>query len=116
MFAVSGSRARYCDGISRRNFLQVGAVGLAGLSLADVLRADEAQKRDAAYTRKSIIDVYLGGGPSHMGRFDMKPEAPKEFRGEFNPIDTNAPGIQIGEPTRKLAAMMDKFAIVRSLT
>jgi uncharacterized protein (DUF1501 family) len=116
MFTVSGARARYCDGISRRNFLQVGAVGLAGLSLADLLRADEAQKRDFAYTRKSIINVYLGGGPSHMDTFDMKPEAPKEFRGEFNPIDTNVPGIQICEHMPRLASMMDKFAIVRSLT
>jgi hypothetical protein len=116
MFTVSGSRARYCDGISRRNFLQVGAVGLAGLSLADLLRADEAQKRVPAYARKSIINVFLGGGPSHMDTFDLKPEAPKEFRGEFKPIDTNVPGIQICEHLPKLASMMDKLAIVRSLT
>jgi uncharacterized protein (DUF1501 family) len=116
MFTVSGSRARYCDGVSRRNFLQVGAVGLAGLSLADLLRADEAQKRDPAYTRKSIINVYLGGGPSHMDTFDLKPEAPKEFRGEFKPIDTNVAGIQICEHLPKLASMMDRLAIIRSLT
>jgi hypothetical protein len=116
MFAVSGSRVRYCDGISRRNFLHVGAVGLAGVTLADLLRADEANKGNRSYSRKSIINVYLGGGPSHLDTFDLKPEAPKEFRGEFNPIDTNVPGIQICEHLPKLAMVMNRLAIIRSLT
>ncbi len=116
MFTVSGTQARYCDGISRRSFLQIGAVGLTGLSLADLLRADEAQKRDSDYSRKSIVNVFLSGGPSHMDTFDMKPEAPKEFRGEFKPIDTNVPGIQICEHLPRLAAMMNQLAIVRSIT
>ncbi len=116
MFTVCGARARYCDGVSRRNFLQIGAAGLAGLTLTDLLRADEAGLSNGNYQKKSIINVYLGGGPSHIDTFDMKPEAPKEFRGEFNPIDTNVPGIQICEHLPKLASMMDKLAIVRSLT
>src|SRR5258708_4560059 len=116
MFTVRGAQARYCDGVSRRNFLQVGAAGVAGLTLADMLRADEAGLRDASYKRKSIINVYLGGGPSHMDTFDMKPEAPKEFRGEFKPIDTNVAGIQICEHLPRLASMMDRLAIIRSLT
>lgn len=116
MFTVCGGRARYCDGVSRRNFLTIGAAGLAGLSLADLLRADESGIRNASYKKKSIINVYLGGGPSHIDTFDMKPEAPKEFRGEFKPIDTNVPGIQICEHLPHLASMMDKLAIVRSLT
>src|SRR6516225_5987454 len=115
MLAVSGSRTRYCDGISRRNFLHVGAVGLGGLTLADMLRADEANKGDRSYSRKSIINIYLGGGPSHLDTFDLKPGAPKEFRGEFNPIDTSVPGIQICEHLPKLAAIMDRLAILRSL-
>lgn len=116
MFTICGSRARYCDGVSRRNFLRVGAAGLGGLTLADFLRADDSQQRDPSYTKKSIINVYLAGGPSHMDTFDLKPEAPKEFRGEFKPIDTNVTGIQICEHMPNLAAMMDKLAIVRSLT
>ena len=64
MFTVGGSRAQYCDGVSRRNFLQVGAAGVAGLTLADFLQADELRQHDAAYSKKSIINVYLGGGPS----------------------------------------------------
>ncbi|MBI3863481.1 MAG: DUF1501 domain-containing protein [Planctomycetia bacterium] len=116
MFTVSGSRARYCDGVSRRNFLQAGAMGLAGLTLADMLRADDSRALDANYRKKSIINVYLGGGPSHMDTFDMKPEAPKEFRGEFKAIDTNVPGIQICEHLPRLASIADKLAIVRSLT
>ncbi len=116
MLTVCGAQARYCDGVSRRNFLQVGAVGLAGLTLSDLLRADEAGSGDARYKKKSIINVYLGGGPSHIDTFDLKPEAPKEFRGEFQPIDTTVPGIQICEHLPKLASMMDKLAIVRSLT
>jgi hypothetical protein len=116
MFTVCGAQARYCDGVSRRNFLQIGATGLAGLTLTDLLRADDAGLSNASYKKKSIINVYLGGGPSHIDTFDMKPEAPKEFRGEFNPIDTNVPGIQICEHLPKLASMMDKLAIVRSLT
>lgn len=116
MLTVCGSAARYCDGVSRRNFLAIGAAGLGGLTLADLLRADEAQKRDPRYSRKSIINVYLGGGPSHMDTFDLKPEAPKEFRGEFSPIDTKVSGIQICELMPRLASIMDKLAIIRSLT
>ena len=116
MFTVSGSRARYCDGVSRRNFLKLGAVGVGGLTLADMLRADEAQKGDATYARKSIINVYLGGGPSHLDTFDLKPEAPQEFRGEFKPVDTNVSGIQICEHLPRLASMMSKLAIIRSIT
>ena len=116
MLTVVGSRMRYCDGISRRNFLRVGAAGLAGLTLADMLRADEANQGDRSYSRKSIINVYLGGGPSHLDTFDLKPEAPKEFRGEFHPIDTSVPGIQICEHLPNLATMMGRLAILRSLT
>src|SRR5262249_13317729 len=116
MFTVRGSQARYCDGISRRGFLQIGAAGFGGLSLAGLLQADEQHKNDRSYSKKSIINVYLGGGPSHMDTFDLKPEAPKEFRGEFKPIDTNVAGIQICEHLPKIASLMDKFAIVRSLT
>jgi uncharacterized protein (DUF1501 family) len=102
--------------VSRRNFLQVGAAGVAGLTLANFLQADESRQNDASYSKKSIINVYLGGGPSHMDTFDLKPEAPKEFRGEFQPIDTNVSGIQICEHLPRLASMMDQLAIIRSIS
>jgi hypothetical protein len=102
----------YCDGISRRNLLRVGALGIAGLTLADVLRAEAVSGKT---TTKSIINIHLSGGPSHQDMFDLKPNAPVEFRGEFNPIKTNVSGIEICEHFPILATMADKYAIVRSL-
>ena len=114
MFQIQGQRRTSCDGVSRRNFLTIGALGLGGLTLADMLRADETAP--AGFAKKSFINVYLGGGPSHMDTFDPKPEAPKEFRGEFQAIDTRVPGVQICEHLPQLADRMDKLVIVRSLT
>ena len=113
MFSIFGQQGRFCDGVSRRDMLQIGALGVGGLTLADVFRSEAA----AGETKspKSIINVFLGGGPSHIDMFDLKPDAPKEIRGEFNPIDTNVSGIQICEHMPRLAAMMDKLAIVRSI-
>ncbi|MEZ6066011.1 MAG: hypothetical protein R3B90_09950 [Planctomycetaceae bacterium] len=88
MLTLLSKRHGYCDGVSRRSFLRIGAAGIAGLSLADLLRADSAQ---VGYPRKNVINIYLGGGPTHMDTFDLKPGAPKEFRGEFQPIATNVP-------------------------
>jgi hypothetical protein len=113
MLTIWGDKERYCDGISRRNFLQLGAFG-AGLSLADVLRVRAAQEPKRT-TNKSAIMIYLPGGPSHMDMWDLKPDAPKEFRGEFRPINTNVPGIQICEHMPLQARMFDKLAVVRSL-
>jgi hypothetical protein len=117
MLTIWGDKQRYCDGISRRNYLQIGAFG-AGLTLADVLRLRAAQEPNAAFKRtanKSAIMIYLPGGPSHMDMWDLKPDAPKEFRGEFNPINTNVPGVQICEHMPMQARMWDKLAVVRSL-
>ncbi len=111
MFTLWGSRQRFCDGISRRNFLQIGAFG-AGLSLAGMLRAREA---GAGSSNKSAIMIYLPGGPSHMDMYDLKPDAPKEFRGEFKPIATNVPGVQICEHFPLQARMWDKLACIRSI-
>ena len=112
MFTLWGDRQRYCDGLSRRNFLQIGAFG-AGLSLAGMLRAREAQATGSS--NKAAIMIYLPGGPSHMDMYDLKPDAPKEYRGEFNPIATNVPGIRISEYFPLQAKMMDKLAIIRSI-
>ncbi|VTS08792.1 DUF1501 domain-containing protein [Tuwongella immobilis] len=119
MLEITGSSHRFCDGISRRNFLQIGAFG-AGITLADVLRARAASSsvNPAAGTTgrpKSAIMIYLPGGPSHIDMYDLKPNAPAEFRGEFKPIATNVSGIQISEHFPMQAKMMDKLAIIRSL-
>lgn len=120
MLTVWGqSRGKFCDGLARREFIKVGALGGA-LTLADMLRAkaQAATKANAAPTlaNKSVIMVYLLGGPAQIDTWDMKPEAPVEYRGEFHPIPTNVPGIDMCELFPKLARMTDKLAVVRSLS
>ncbi|HWE01007.1 MAG TPA: DUF1501 domain-containing protein [Tepidisphaeraceae bacterium] len=113
MLTIYGNRSRFCDGVSRRNFMKIGALGVAGLSLPQLLRAEAvAGKRNP---QKAVIMVYLPGGPSHQDMFDLKPDAPVDIRGEFRPIKTNVNGIQICEHMPELAKMMDKLAIIRSL-
>jgi len=112
MLTIHGSRQTYCDGISRRNFLKIGAFG-AGLSLAGMLRGQAAQGKAAS--GKSAIMIWLGGGPPHLDMYDLKPEAPAEFRGEFQPIQTNVPGVQICEHFPLQAQMWDRLAVIRSL-
>ncbi|MBY0458681.1 MAG: DUF1501 domain-containing protein, partial [Gemmataceae bacterium] len=114
MLTFWGARQRYCDNISRRNFLQIGAFG-AGLTLADMLRVKAAQDPAKTTPQKSAIMIYLPGGPSHMDMYDLKPDAPMEFKGEFNPIKTNVSGVQICEHMPLQARMWDKLAVVRSL-
>lgn len=99
--------------LSRRGFLKIGALGLGGPSLADLLRA-EAQAGIRSST-KSIIFIYLVGGPPHQDMFDLKPNAPAEIAGPWKPIPTNVSGIEICEAFPRMARMMDKFAIIRSL-
>ena len=113
MFTLLGARQRFCDGIDRRGFLKIGAFG-AGLTLADMLRG-RAAAAEAPASRKSAIMIYLPGGPSHMDMYDLKPNAPKEYRGEFKPIATNVAGVQICEHFPLQARMWDKFAVIRSL-
>ena len=113
MLTIPGSKTRYCDGVDRRSFLQIGGLALGGGSLADILRAE--QQQGTSQSNKSIIMIILPGGPPHLDMFDMKPNAPSEIRGEFTPIDTSVPGIQITELMPRTAALMDKLAIVRSL-
>jgi uncharacterized protein (DUF1501 family) len=103
-----------CDGVRRRDFLKVGALG-AGLSLSGYLRLAAAGEVDKAKA-KSAIFINLTGGPSHMDTFDLKPNAPAEYRGQFNPIKTNVAGVEISEHLPKLAQCADKFAILRGVT
>ncbi|OAI46636.1 hypothetical protein AYO44_11005 [Planctomycetaceae bacterium SCGC AG-212-F19] len=112
MFTIWGAKQRFCDGMTRRNFLKIGAFG-AGLSLADLLRAKA--EGNAASTHKAAIMIYLPGGPSHIDMYDLKPHAPVEFRGEFKPIQTNVPGVDICEHFPMQARMWDKLACIRSL-
>jgi hypothetical protein len=104
---------RFCDRVSRRAFLRVGGLAVGGLTMADLLRAEEASGKRRS--EKSVIMVYLSGGLSHHDSFDMKPAAPAEVRGEFKPIATNVPGTEICELLPKTAAMLDKFAVIRSI-
>jgi hypothetical protein len=114
MFTLLGPRQRFCDGISRRSFLQIGGLTLGGLSLPGLLRAESTAGRGKS--ERSVIMVYLSGGLAHQDTFDLKPNAPKEVRGEFNPIATNVVGIQIGELLPRVARCMDKIALIRSIT
>lgn len=99
--------------VSRRAFLQVGSLGLAGLTLSDLLRAEAAA--GIRSSTKAVINIHLDGGPPHLDMIDLKPEAPVEIRGEFRGIDTNVPGLRVCELLPKLAAVADKFVFVRSL-
>lgn len=102
----------FCDGMARRDFLTIGGMALGGLALPQLLHAESQPQ---GRTHKAIINVFLPGGPPHLDMWDLKPEAPAEIRGEYNPIQTNVPGLEICELFPKLAKMADKFAIIRSL-
>ncbi len=117
MLSFFGDKYASCDGLSRRNFLKAGALGLGSLGLGDILRlrADQAN-RGAATRDTSVILIWKGGGPSHIDTWDLKPQAPAEYRGEFRPIATNVNGIQISEHLPRSARVMDKFSILRSVT
>ncbi|MBT4864977.1 MAG: DUF1501 domain-containing protein [Planctomycetaceae bacterium] len=113
MFTVRGDEYRHCDGVTRRGFLAAGALGMGGLTLADLLRAEETARIRGSH--KSIIFVHLDGGPPQMDTIDLKPNAPTEIRGEFKPISTRVPGFQIGELLPRMAGIADRFAFIRSL-
>ncbi len=117
MLSINGPAYRTCDGASRRSFLKAGFLGLAGLTLADVLRLRAEQSTRGESTKDtSIILIWKGGGPSHIDTWDLKPNAPAEYRGEFKPIKTNVGGIEISEHLPLSAKQMDKFSILRSVT
>ncbi|MEK6236396.1 MAG: DUF1501 domain-containing protein, partial [Planctomycetales bacterium] len=101
MLTIFGDQHQTCDGVTRRNFLKVGALAAGGLSMADVLRSEALA--GGSTPKRSIINIYLSGGPTHMDTFDLKPDAPQEYRGEFRPIATKAPGVEICELMPNLA-------------
>jgi hypothetical protein len=112
MLAISGKTCGR-GGLNRRQFLVAGALGLGGLTLADLLRAEASA--GIRSSSKSIINIHLDGGPPHMDMIDLKPDAPVEIRGEFRPIRTNVPGIQVCELLPRIARIADRFAFIRSL-
>jgi hypothetical protein len=116
MLNVPGPRSTYCDGISRRSFLKAGtfAFGATAFNMVDVLRAETA--RGSSTPHKAVINIYLGGGPAHQDMWEIKTEAPREIRGEFNPISTSVPGIQISEVFPRIASLMHKCVVIRSVT
>lgn len=125
MFSIHGSASRLCDVASRRELLSIGGLSLIGLSLPAFLRQHAIQAASnpsgssrssrRSGTAESVILVYLQGSPSHIDLFDPKPEAPAEIRGEFRPIATRAPGMQLGEVLPMLAEQAHNFTLIRSL-
>jgi hypothetical protein len=115
MLTIFGQNNRFCDGVSRRSFLRIGAlgVGAGALTLADVFRAEA--RAGTSSRHKAVINIFLGGGPPHQDLWDIKTEAPSEIRGEFKPIATKVNGIQICEVFSQIAARMDKFVPIRSV-
>jgi hypothetical protein len=108
-----GARRRFCDRVNRRDFLRIGALGLGGLALPDILRL-RAQGGTKS-TPRAVIMVCLAGGPSHMDMYDLKPGAPADFRGEFRPIRTNVPGFDVCEHMPLQAKIADKLSLVRTV-
>lgn len=113
MLSIAGKPIRHCDGVTRREFLTAGAIGMSGLTLAQLLEAEAVA--GVTNSRKAVINIHLDGGPPQMDMIDLKLSAPAEIRGEFSPISTRLPEFQICELLPKMAAMADRFAFVRSL-
>jgi len=106
-------RSGYCDGISRRNFLRIGALSLGGLALPQILQAEASS--GIRRSHKAVIMIFLPGGPSHQDIFDLKMDAPSEIRGEFRPIGTDVAGLQICEHLPRLARLAKQYTIIRSM-
>ena len=117
MLELWGRSFRNCDRVSRRSVLRIGSLALGGVTLADLLRRRAfASPQAQSPTDTAVIQLFLGGGPSQLDTFDLKPDAPADIRGEFHEISTSVPGIRISEHLPRLAAVMDKFSVVRSVT
>jgi len=113
MLSILGPRRRLCDRWTRREALTIGALGVGGIALPDLLRAEAQQ--GIRQSKKAIIMIYMCGAPPHQDMFDLKMDAPAEVRGDFRPIDTKVPGIQICEHLPRLARIMDKLAPIRTM-
>src|SRR3954465_2463401 len=114
MLTIYGNqKTRFCDGLSLRNFLKIGGLARVGMALPRILQAES--QSGIRQSHKAVIMIFLPGGPSHQDMFDLKQDAPSEIRGEFKPISTKIPGIQICEHMPRIAGVMDKLAVIRSI-
>ena len=114
MLSISGkAHGKFCDGVSRRDFLRIGGLAMGGLSLPDLLKAEAEARTGRSY--KSVIMIYLCGAPPHQDMWDLKMDAPLEIRGPYKPIKRNVPGTHISEHAPLLAKMMDKLVPIRSM-
>ena len=113
MLRIAGKKFKLCDRMTRRECLRVGALGMGGLSLPQLLRAEQAA--GIRNSHKAVIMIYMCGAPSHQDMYDLKMDAPAEIRGEFRPIPTSVPGIEVCEHLPRLAKIMDKLVPLRSV-
>jgi hypothetical protein len=113
MLKITGRNYRLCDGLTRRDMLKIGALGMGGLTLPQLLRAE--QQAGIRNSHKAVIMIYMCGAPPHQDMYDLKMDAPAEIRGEFQPIETNVPGIEICELMPHMAQIMDKCVPLRSV-
>ncbi|PHS11531.1 MAG: hypothetical protein COA78_09555 [Blastopirellula sp.] len=113
IYGKADKRSGFCDGVRRRDFLKIGGLMMGGLSLPQLMQS-EAQA-GSSRSHKAIIMIFLPGGPPHQDMWDIKSEAPREIRGEFEAIRTNVPGIEICEQFPRIAGMMDKFVPIRTM-
>lgn len=114
MLNIQGTPQRVCNGLTRRDVLRVGGAGLLGTSLTQLLAAEDAGQVIAPRA-KSVMFLFMFGGPSQLETFDMKPDAPSGIRGPFKPIASRTPGLHVSEHLGKLAAMSDQYAVVRTM-
>ncbi len=115
MLKITGEgTAQTCDGLTRRDFLQVGTLGAVGLSMADVAAAASSGRVAPGHENRNCIMIFNLGAPSQLDTWDMKPDAPAEIRGPFQPISTTSPEIQISQIFPQMAKHGDKFSLVRS--
>jgi hypothetical protein len=123
MLTILGEKygGRFCDGLSRRSFLRIGGLALGGMGLPEILRAEsggageESAPHGSSSSQKAVIMVFLPGGPPHQDMWDLKMDAPSDVRGEFRPIQTSVPGIEICELFPRIARMFEKFVAIRSI-
>jgi Protein of unknown function (DUF1501) len=117
MLELTAPSPRRCDGVSRRSFLKVGSLGFTGLTLADALRvkANASASNGASVPERSVILIWLDGGPPQHETYDPKPNAPAEYRGPLKPISTAVPGVQVSELLPNHARLLDKVSLIRSL-